>query len=125
MRFDLPYPPSINHYWRRGRFSTYRSADGKAYRGKVVQAVAGEGGALAGRLAVRLDLSPPDRRRRDLDNIQKPLLDALQYAGVYLDDSQIDVLLTVRCPATPGGGVTVTVSELPTIYPRHVPSWPV
>jgi hypothetical protein len=29
------------------------------------------------------DLAPPDRRRRDIDNVQKPLLDALQHGGAY------------------------------------------
>jgi hypothetical protein len=26
---------------------------------------------------------PPDRRRRDIDNVQKALLDALQHGGAY------------------------------------------
>ena len=35
------------------------------------------------------DFYPPDRRRRDLDNLQKSLWDAIQYGGGYRDDSQI------------------------------------
>jgi crossover junction endodeoxyribonuclease RusA len=54
---------------------------------------------------------PPDRRRRDLDNILKALLDALQYGGAYQDDSQIDSLQVVRSKSVPGGKVMVLVSE--------------
>lgn len=35
----------------------------------------------------------PDAKRRDLDNLLKAPLDAMQHAGIYLDDSQIRRLL--------------------------------
>jgi len=54
---------------------------------------------------------PPDGRRRDLDNLQKALCDALQHAGVYADDSQIDRLDVQRGPVVPGGKVIVQVTE--------------
>jgi len=31
----------------------------------------------------------PDRRRRDLDNLLKSLLDAITHAGIWDDDSQV------------------------------------
>lgn len=113
----LPYPPSINHYWRNFRGRMVISREGRAYR-KDVQALlapAGAGGKPPGdtRLALAMDAFPPDRRRRDLDNIQKPLLDALEHAGMYEDDSQIDVLLTQRRDVTPGGQVIVRIAPLP------------
>jgi len=66
-----------------------------------------------GRIALAMDAFPPDRRRRDLDNIQKPVLDALEHAGVYMDDSQIDLLVTRRREAVSGGRLLVTVDEFP------------
>jgi crossover junction endodeoxyribonuclease RusA len=90
------------------------SAEGRAYRNLIetakVSIVDANGNVsasllgakrfetLAGRLDVRINLTMPDRRRRDLDNAMKPLLDALQHAGVYEDDSQIDRLLIERNP---------------------------
>jgi Holliday junction resolvase RusA-like endonuclease len=64
---------------------------------------------LAGPLAVEVELYPPDRRRRDIDNALKALLDALQHGGAYADDGQV-VRLTVskRDPAE-GGKALVRV----------------
>ena len=60
-----------------------------------------------------MDAFPPDRRRRDLDNLQKPTLDALQHAGIYEDDSQIDLLVTQRCEVVPGGRLEIRLDEFP------------
>lgn len=68
---------------------------------------------LGGRLAVRLDAYPPDRRKRDLDNIGKAFLDALIHGGVYRDDSQIDRLEIIRGePFPPSGRIDVAIEEL-------------
>lgn len=63
-----------------------------------------------------LDVFPPDRRRRDLDNIQKAVLDALQHANLYRDDNQIDFLLTQRKGQEADGAVIVTISDMPLRY---------
>jgi crossover junction endodeoxyribonuclease RusA len=109
----LPYPPSINHYWRRVGHRTLISRDGRRYRRDVCAALAASGaGPLPGRLSVRVTVFPPDGRRRDLDNVQKALLDALAHGGAYGDDSQIDRLEVHRGPVTPGGRVVVEISEM-------------
>jgi len=66
-----------------------------------------------GRIALAMDAFPPDHRRRDLDNIQKPVLDALEHAGVYEDDSQIDLLITRRREAVADGRLTIEILDLP------------
>jgi len=110
---DLPYPPSVNHYWRRVGARTLISAEGRRYRKRVASALSLYSMApMTGSVDVFINVHPPDRRRRDLDNILKALLDALEHGGVYANDSQIDVLEIVRSEIIPGGKVVVHLTEL-------------
>jgi crossover junction endodeoxyribonuclease RusA len=108
----LPWPPTVNSYWRSIPGRVLISAEGRRYRQAVADLAAEHGWPKFGaaRLAVGIDAWPPDRRRRDLDNILKSLLDALTHAGVWDDDSQIDRLCITRNPII-GGMVKVTISE--------------
>ncbi|MDP1798060.1 MAG: RusA family crossover junction endodeoxyribonuclease [Planctomycetaceae bacterium] len=90
LRFVLPFPPSVNRYYRSIGYRTLLSREGRAYRVAVCALLAGRvGQPLSGLLEVQLDLFPPDARRRDWDNFQKGIWDSLQHAGVYVDDSQV------------------------------------
>lgn len=119
MMFSLPWPPSNNRYYRHiskgahaGR--TLLSFDGRDYR-EAVKAIVGSRSAqkaLQGRLVVRIHAFPPDARRRDLDNVFKSVLDSLQHANVYKDDSQIDRLVIHRCSKITGGRLEVVVEEI-------------
>jgi Holliday junction resolvase RusA-like endonuclease len=107
---ELPYPPSINHYWRRVGPRTLISRAGRRFRQRVVASLAGRRlEPLAGPLVVEVEIYPPDHRRRDIDNVQKALLDALQHGGVYLDDSQIIRLTITKCEPVVGGKTVVRI----------------
>ena len=91
---DLPYPPSINRYYRHVGFRTLISREGRTFRTNVCALLGGGGPRkppAGGRIALCMDAFPPDRRKRDLDNLQKPTLDALQHAAIYEDDSHVDL----------------------------------
>lgn len=108
IELELPYPPSVNHYWRRVGARTLISREGRAFRQSVCSIVAANGiSPMDGPLSVEVDVYPPDRRRRDLDNIQKALLDALAHGGAYHDDSQIARLIVERRDVVSGGKVHV------------------
>ncbi len=116
MELTLPYPPSINHYWRRVGPRTLISREGRAFRRDVCALLAGGGARkppAGGRIALCMDAFPPDRRRRDLDNIAKPTLDALEHAGVYADDGQIDLLVTRRREPAKPGRLDIRLDEFP------------
>lgn len=117
--FRLPFPPSVNHYWRHGDFqghvTVYISTAGTKYRKAVGEEVLRQGVPrfqLTGKLEVKILAFMPDRRARDLDNLFKSLLDSLQHAGVIRDDSEIDYLLIERGPVLTGGCVQVEIAEI-------------
>jgi len=116
--YQLPFPPSVNHYWRKWNNRMVISRTGREYRRAICGLLAGAGGPrkppTGGRIALAMDAFPPDRRRRDLDNLPKAVLDSLTHAGVYEDDSQIDLLIVRRREATPGGKLEIRLHDLPT-----------
>src|SRR5690606_21171122 len=108
IELELPYPPSVNHYWRRVGPRTLISRGGRAFRNEVCAILAARRvSPLDGALAVSIELFPPDRRRRDVDNAMKSLLDALAHGGAYHDDSQVARLTIQRRGVVPGGKVRV------------------
>lgn len=114
MEIELPFPPSINHLWRRVGNRTLVSRGGRAFCRAVHAALVAQGvRPISGRLAVTIDVHPPDRRRRDLDNIMKALLDAMQHGGAYHDDGQIDDLHIRRGECVPEGRVRVRIEPHP------------
>lgn len=111
----LPWPPSNNHYYTVARGRKILSPEGRAYGEAAALACAGQKRPvqpLSGRLGVEVLVSPPDRRRRDLDNMLKPVLDVLTRAGVIEDDGLIDNLWIVRQAPSDGGFIQVSVRVL-------------
>lgn len=125
MIIELPFPPSVNTYWRHvvmGKSArTLISKRGREYRQAVMDEVLVQrlGHALTGSLSCILDLYPPCRRRRDCDNYAKALLDALGHANVYGDDSQIKDLRIRMHPKVPPGKVVVTLEALSDSQSEH------
>ena len=115
----LPWPPTVNTYWRvrvNGKYPTFFVAqDGIRYRRNVQgYCLAWKVKPIKGRVRIVVDAYPPDRRVRDLDNVLKALLDSLRYGGAYLDDGQIDHLTVIRREKDGNGGrVVVRLEEIP------------
>jgi crossover junction endodeoxyribonuclease RusA len=112
--YRLPWPPSMNTYWRRGNNVTYLTKKARQFRNDVLEAMRQETvyDTIRGRLAVHLELTLPDKRKRDIDNHIKAAVDALKHAGVFEDDEQIDDLRVTRLHVEPPGCCDVTITEL-------------
>ncbi len=106
----LPYPPSVNHLWRRVGNKTLLSAEGRAYRERVGTLVRLQGQEVPlPPHAVAIRATVPDRRRRDIDNILKALIDPV-YAAIGVDDSVIVRLEIEKCgPDAEGPRVVLTI----------------
>lgn len=113
-------PKSTNHIYRaacRGRFpTTYMTPEGKALKEAYqweAQAQAAKAGfkPLAGDLAVSIRFFLCTHRKRDLDNMNKLVLDAL--TGIaWEDDSQIADLRLTRAYDRASPRIEITVSTL-------------
>ena len=113
MTFDLPYPPSVNHYWAASGKRRYISHAGRKFRRDAFCLIKSQRPVMTARaVCLTILVWPPDHRRRDLDNILKPVLDVLQYAGVIKDDSQVAELIVRRNVVKRQGATRVTVDEL-------------
>ena len=109
----LDFPPSANTYYRTWRGRVLISKPGRDYRQHVVNAVACQDlVTLTGRLRVSIRLQAPTRRKYDIDNRIKCLLDAIEHAGVYANDEAIDELTVVRGPVIRDGMCTVYIAVI-------------
>ncbi|EFJ2926086.1 TPA: RusA family crossover junction endodeoxyribonuclease [Escherichia coli] len=111
IEFVLPYPPTVNTYWRRHGNTYFISEAGKRYCRDVALVVSQQRLKLnlSEKLAIRIIVEPPDKRRRDLDNLLKAPLDALTHAGLLIDDEQFDEINIVRGLPVCGGRLGVNI----------------
>lgn len=61
------------------------------------------------RIDVFIILFPPDRRKFDIDNRIKPVLDAITHSGLWLDDGMVDSISVARGKPTPNGAVVIQI----------------
>lgn len=112
MEFELPYPPSINHYYRHVGPRVLISREGRKYRERVIAIIRSKmPERLTGHVKLSIELYPSDRRRRDVDNCLKPILDALQHAGLMVNDSQVKDLHAYMREPMEGGLCYITINE--------------
>jgi len=113
--FDLPWPPSVNQYYRKVGPRILIAEAGREYR-KLVKKFIYQYGfktiAVEVNLRLEIEAYPPDRRIRDVDNIQKPILDSLAKAKFYVNDKQVKELETKLKAIVPGGALIIRVFKL-------------
>jgi len=110
---SVPYPPSANRLWRAVKGRNVKSADYRAWMDHAFLVVRGQRPrAIVGAYHLTITATRPDKRRRDLGNLEKPISDCLVQAGVVDDDCEARrITLEWAEGVRPGGHVVVTVSE--------------
>ena len=117
----LPYPPTVNHYWVYARRAIHLTPTGRIYRRRFAWAWASnrverdatlDNDPASLRYALAITVHPPDRRKRDLDNVLKAILDALTFSGAIHDDEQIDDLHVLRGDRACEGCIDVVLTSL-------------
>lgn len=103
--FRTSYPPTINTYYGTSGKRRFIQKRGQEYR-KEIQELWDKGDkvGITGQAIIGIRLYPGDKRKRDWDNIIKPLQDALMHAGVIEDDSNVIVGMVQKMPPIKGEG---------------------
>ena len=111
--FELPWPPSVNRYYRHVGPRVLISREGRRYRMMCVSRLGGVFPKLEGKVKLTGEFYPPDARKRDLDNVLKCMIDSLVHAGLMRDDSQIKHIdVQMMSPIPPEGAVYIKLEEI-------------
>jgi crossover junction endodeoxyribonuclease RusA len=96
VQLKLPWPPSVNGYWRTVGKGQILSKDARDYHKRAAEKLAEQlplGDAPLWPDGIEFEthvlLCPKDKRRRDVDNWTKGIYDAMTMAKVWEDDDQI------------------------------------
>lgn len=104
------------HQWLRKRsfVQSYKKADAKEFEINVWSIVNRAGARIKWTDPVKITarLYPPDRRKRDNSNLWKCIEDALQNAGVVVDDNQFVEHHDSRWDVVKGGMVVIEMELL-------------
>ena len=105
---ELPWPPSVNHYYKHVGPRVLISREGRHYRDCIASLLQASGvKKFTDSVSLELLLYPPDFRRRDIDNVEKSLFDALTFGGLYEDDSLVKRLFAEMLEPMPPAGLCV------------------
>jgi crossover junction endodeoxyribonuclease RusA len=111
---NLPYPPSVNTYYRNFNGRMVLSAQGREYKIKVADYLIESDVPKLGdaKLKITMVLRPRDKRKIDIDNRIKAVLDSLQDAGLFDDDYQVDELTIMRGDPIKDGKLVVMIEQI-------------
>jgi crossover junction endodeoxyribonuclease RusA len=112
---SLPYPPSVNSIYNHYKGHWLLSKEGRAYHTRVFmlcRKALGVIDPIKGRIRLSITAYPPDRRKRDMDNLLKSALDSLTKARLWQDDSQVDDLRIIRADQCKDGRIDVAIEEI-------------
>lgn len=88
--FDIPWPPSTNRLWRTSKGHTHKSAEYrkwiKAAQSEWYVQKVNQAKRIDGEFSATLILNPPDKRRIDIDNRIKAVLDLAQSLNLIEND---------------------------------------
>jgi Holliday junction resolvase RusA-like endonuclease len=103
-------PVSVNAMYRAVRGRMVLSEAGREFKKVMSDALmAQETRMITGAVAITITFSFSDRRRRDVDNYAKSVLDSLK-GVVFMDDSDITELHLFKELGAAADGMSVTVS---------------
>lgn len=110
----LPLPPTINHYYVRSSRTIFLNKKANEFRKEVFILSRNFSNyfSINERLLIDVIFHPPNKRKFDIDNRLKGLLDALQHARIFPDDEQIDKIIVTRGDIMKNGASLITIKKI-------------
>jgi Holliday junction resolvase RusA-like endonuclease len=93
----LPMPPSSNRLWRRGPHGMHASADYRQWKDNAAWDIKSFTFPMIEVPCAVEIIAVQKHKLRDLDNVIKPILDALQLGGLIKNDNQVRSLSAKWC----------------------------
>lgn len=87
LRLTLPYPPSANNLFRNAGKRRVKTAEYAAWQTLAGMCIRDSHRLALDSYSISICVRRPDRRRRDLANLEKAVSDLLVAHGVVKDDS--------------------------------------
>lgn len=118
----LPFPPATNNLFLNAGKRRVRS---RRYDAWIAEATAEvfrqRAGRIDGPYTFAMRVERPDRRKRDLDGLIKPVLDLLVKTGVTADDSLCRGIVVHWAGPEPVKGAAVEVRVAPALFAALAP----
>ena len=112
----LPYPPSINRLYRSINGRSILSKIGRDYYANVVPIAEASGVNIRGPYVLSITAYRPDKRRRDIGNLEKVTSDLLVKAGVVEDDCLCEAIVSAwACSGVNVAGLVDPFTNYPII----------
>lgn len=126
VRVTLPFPVSVNAMYRSVRGRVIKSARYRAWIEHAgLQLNSQHPAKIVGPVHIRLDLVAPDARKRDADNLLKPVIDLLVTHQIISADDSTIVRWAHPEWADSGEPCTVTVTAINPSDTNSAPTLPV
>lgn len=112
--FTLPWPPSANRLWRTVKGRMIRSAEYREWltsAGWILKSQRPQ--PVKGPYRLTVVLVRPDQRRRDQDNLLKPISDLMKVCGVIEDDHLAQTTMVGWSLESPVADGSVIVQVIP------------
>ncbi|HGN9484769.1 TPA: RusA family crossover junction endodeoxyribonuclease [Proteus mirabilis] len=123
LMLTLPFPPSVNSYWRNIKGRTLISEKGRKFRintiASVYEQLKRKPKAIKENVSVLVRLYPPTKQRRDIDNFLKASFDALTHAGIWEDDQQVKHMDVMLMEVVKGGKLEITIRSFNNVMYGH------
>jgi Holliday junction resolvase RusA-like endonuclease len=111
---SMPYQKnlSLNYCYKHTKYGVYLSKSAKMFRENIFYMAYNKEKFQNEPVRVEIHFTPPNNRKYDVDNPAKIILDALQYAKVIENDSQVMQLYLEKHPPNVKSELKIVVSSL-------------